>query len=140
MTYLPSSGGFFLSGHAVERIAQRGIRMDALRMLLVHGTGSRTVGASVKYHLRLRDADELMESGMESNVVKSALNLIAVVDESGAVVTCYHGNQGKKTAVRRSLSPITSGPALRSRDGYFRLGGDELKYLNLSQRHLLRHC
>lgn len=91
MTQPTHNDVFSFSNHAITRMAQRGIRIDFLDILLMHGTASNAGGGREQYRLLHRTVRQLRIDGHDAQTLHAAVKLCAVVSADGTVVTCYHG-------------------------------------------------
>ena len=93
---------FSFSKHAVTRIAQRGIQVRILDILLLHGSRTDAGDGCESYRLLNRTLKQLKTEGYDAQTLKSATKLRAIVNAHGAVVTCYRGNpEGWRRSDRR---------------------------------------
>jgi hypothetical protein len=85
-----TNAAFALSHHATTRMAQRGIRSEALELVLSHGTRIKAGGACEEYVLTDRTGRHLQSEGYDGRAVATAKKIRAIVNSEGVVVTCYH--------------------------------------------------
>lgn len=104
MNQLPHQSAFSISNHACTRMAQRGVQSRVLDVLLMHGSRAKAAGGCERYRLLDRTVRQLEAEGYDTQLLKSATKLRAIVSADGAVVTCYRGGPGaRRRLVRKDV-------------------------------------
>ena len=75
--------------HAERRIEQRGIRPDALQLVLVHGHDLPAGEGCVRRELRLCQISELSAEGFSLRTIEAALRVEAILSGDDILITCY---------------------------------------------------
>lgn len=75
--------------HAERRIEQRGIRQDALQLVLVHGHDVPAGEGCVRRELRLPQTSELLAEGFSLRTIEAALRIEAILSGDDNLITCY---------------------------------------------------
>lgn len=89
MMQVCQEGSFTLSTHAATRMAQRGIRVAILDLVLLHGARSKANRDCEEYLLPTWAARQLEDFGYDGQLIKAATKVRAIVNADGTVVTCY---------------------------------------------------
>lgn len=95
MISICKNGAFMLSSHAATRMAQRGIQVASLDLVLLHGTPVTAKRDCEEYVLSGRTAQHLEAAGYDGQTIAAATKVRAIVDAGGTVVTCYHQRNGR---------------------------------------------
>ena len=85
-----------LTHHAERRSQQRGIRAEAMEILLTHGASTISHGCEVVYMDQLARRQARAALGRTAYAqLERALDAYLVVGNSGAIVTCAHRGKRK---------------------------------------------
>jgi hypothetical protein len=101
MTMTWNEAAFALSHHATIRMAQRGIRSEALELVLLHGSRVKAGDACEEYALTDRTGRQLERAGHDGRTIATAKKVRAIVSADGTIVTCYHQRSYRSRPVRR---------------------------------------
>ena len=88
---MPWTKDILLTRHAEQRSQQRGIRAEAMEVLLIHGASTISRGREVVYmdqSARRRARTALGRTGYAQ--IERALDAYLVVGDDGVIVTCAH--------------------------------------------------
>lgn len=107
MTTLCTDAAFALSRHATTRMAQRGIRGEALEIVLLHGTRVKTRDACEEYVLPDRTGRTLEREGIDREMIEAAKRIRAIVGADGTIVTCYHQRSDRSRPCCRKPRMLT---------------------------------
>jgi site-specific recombinase XerD len=78
-----------MTKHVAQRIAQRGVRTEALNVVLAYGEDVPACNGCLKRELRHAQAVHLIADGLPLEVVETALKIEAIVSRDERLVTCY---------------------------------------------------
>ena len=84
-----STRNFTTTRHAAERIAQRGVRLDALEIVLAYGDDIPAAGDCRRREFRHCRMGEALADNVPLSVLEAALKIEAVVSSKDQLVTCY---------------------------------------------------
>ena len=93
---MPWTQDIYLTRHAEQRSQQRGIRAEAMEVLLTHGASTISHGCEVVFmdqQARRRARAALGRTGYAQ--IERALDAYLVVGHDGAIVTCAHRRKRK---------------------------------------------
>lgn len=77
------------TGHAQQRMAQRGIRPEAVDLVLAYGTDMPAGNGCSRRELHTIDALALLRGGLPLALVEQGMRLVLILNPSEQMITCY---------------------------------------------------
>ena len=78
-----------ITHHAAKRIEERGIRWDALQVVLLHGDDHPAGRGCVRRELLCSKLGEIIAEGVPHEVAEMALRIEVVLSGEEELITCY---------------------------------------------------